>query len=132
MNNNINKLPNDFSAKVMAELGRRIEKRKQKKKIYITVCIIVSVVAVLLTGMFAVFTFYPQIGMEIKSYYTEFINSINAYNSNIVPMVSFKESIDNALAFISNNVMAIICLMDFGILYLVSNVLSKRLHSSRV
>jgi len=132
MNNNINKLPNDFSAKVMAELGRRIEKRKQKKKIYITVCIIVSVVAVLLTGMFALFTFYPQIGMGIKSYYTEFINSINAYNSNIVPMVSFKESIDNALAFISNNVMAIICLMDFGILYLVSNVLSKRLHSSRV
>lgn len=132
MNNNINKLPNDFSTKVMAELGRRIEKREQKKKIYITVCIIVSVVAVLLTGGYALFTFYPQIGMGIKNYYMEFINSINAYNSNVITMVSLKESIDNALAFISNNVMVIICIVDFGILYLFSNILSKHLHSSRV
>lgn len=132
MNNNINKLPDNFSAKVMVELGKRIERRERKKGIYITILIILSTIAVLLTGAFAVIMLYPQIGIEIKNYYMEFIDSINVNNSNIVTMVYLKESIDNALTFISNNIMVIICLVDFGILYLFGNMLSKHLYSKRV
>ena len=132
MNNNINKLPDNFSAKVMAELGKRIDSRMRKKRIYITFIIILSSIAVLLTGAFAVTMFYPQIGIEIKNYYMELINSMNANNSNTVAMAYLKGSVDNAFTFISNNIMVIICLVDFGILYLFGNMLSKYLHVNRV
>ena len=132
MNNNINKLPNNFSANVMAELGKRIERRERKKGIYITILIILSTIAVLLTGAFAVIMFYPQIGIEIKNYYMEFINSMNANSGNTATMISLNGSLDNALNFISNNMMLIICIVDFGILYFFGNILSKHLNSNRV
>lgn len=128
MKNNIDKLPDNFSAKVMVELSKRIEKRERKKGIYITVIIILSTIAVLLTGAFAVLMFYPQIGLDIRNYCMEFINSINANDSSTTAMTFLKGGMDNALIFISNNIMVIICLVDFGILYLFGNVLSKRLH----
>lgn len=132
MNNNINKLPDNFSVKVMAELGKRIERRERKKGKYITALIILSITAVLLTGALAVIMFYPQVGIEIKNYYMEFINSMNSNGGNTVAIISLNESLDNVLNFISNNVMLIICLVDFGILYLFSNILSKHLNNNRV
>ena len=62
----------------------------------------------------------------------EFINSMNANGGNTVAIISLNESLDNVLNFISNNVMLIICLVDFGILYLFSNILSKHLNNNRV
>ncbi|MDO4368444.1 MAG: hypothetical protein Q4C26_07110 [Bacteroidales bacterium] len=132
MNNNINKLPDNFSVKVMAELGKRIERRERKKGKYITALIMLSITAVLLTGALAVIMFYPQVGIEIKNYYMEFINSMNSNGGNTVAIISLNESLDNVLNFISNNVMLIICLVDFGILYLFSNILSKHLNNNRV
>lgn len=132
MNNNINKLPDNFSVKVMAELGKRIERRERKKGKYITAIIMLSITAVLLTGALAVIMFYPQVGIEIKNYYMEFINSMNSNGGNTVAIISLNESLDNVLNFISNNVMLIICLVDFGILYLFSNILSKHLNNNRV
>lgn len=132
MKNNIDKLPDNFSAKVMVELSKRIEKRERKKGIYITVIIILSTITVLLTGAFAVLMFYPQIGLDIRNYFMEFINSINANDGSTTAMTFLKGGMDNALIFISNNIMVIICLVDFGILYFFGNVLSKRLHSNRV
>lgn len=132
MNNNINKFPDNFSVKVMAELGKRIERRERKKGKYITALIILSITAVLITGALAVIMFYPQVGIEIKNYYMEFINSMNSNGGNTVAIISLNESLDNVLNFISNNVMLIICLVDFGILYLFSNILSKHLNNNRV
>ncbi len=132
MNNNINKLPDNFSVKVMAELGKRIERRERKKGKYITALIMLSITAVLLTGALAIIMFYPQVRIEIKNYYMEFINSMNANGGNTVAIISLNESLDNVLNFISNNVMLIICLVDFGILYLFSNILSKHLNNNRV
>lgn len=132
MNNNINKLPDNFSANVMAELGKRIERRERKKGIYITALIILSVIAVFATGAFAVIMFYPQIGIEIKNNYMEFINSMNANSGNTATMISLNGSLDNALNFISNNMMLIICIVDFGILYFFGNILSKHLNGNRV
>ena len=132
MNNNINKLPDNFSVKVMAELGKRIERRERKKGKYITALIMLSITAVLLTGALAVIMFYPQVRIEIKNYYMEFINSMNSNGGNTVAIISLNESLDNVLNFISNNVMLIICLVDFGILYLFSNILSKHLNNNRV
>lgn len=132
MNNNINKFPDNFSVKVMAELGKRIERRERKKGKYITALIMLSITAVLLTGALAVIMFYPQVGIEIKNYYMEFINSMNSNGGNTVAIISLNESLDNVLNFISNNVMLIICLVDFGILYLFSNILSKHLNNNRV
>lgn len=132
MNNNINKLLDNFSVKVMAELGKRIERRERKKGKYITALIMLSITAVLLTGALAVIMFYPQVGIEIKNYYMEFINSMNSNGGNTVAIISLNESLDNVLNFISNNVMLIICLVDFGILYLFSNILSKHLNNNRV
>ena len=67
MNNNINKLPDNFSVKVMAELGKRIERRERKKGKYITALIMLSITAVLLTGALAVIMFCPQVGIEIRN-----------------------------------------------------------------
>ena len=130
MENNINRLPDNFSSLVMAELDRRIEERERKEGIYRAIFVTMASITIVVAAVIAINIFYPQIGMSIKNYYFQFINNINNAPINSELAGYFKDRIGETISFFSKNITIIICLIDLGILYLLSGKLSRYFYLS--
>lgn len=130
MDNNINRLPDNFSSLVMAELDRRIEERERKKGIYRAIFVTMASITIVVAAVIAINIFYPQIGMSIKNYYFQFINNMNNAPINSELAGYFKDRIEETITFFSKNITIIICLIDLGILYLLSGKLSRYFYLS--
>ena len=131
MENNINRLPDNFSSLVMAELDRRIEERERKKEIYRAIFVTMAIITIVVAAVIDINIFYPQIGMSIKNYYSQFINNINNAQINSELAGYFKDRIGETISFFSKNITIIICLIDLGILYLLSGKLSRYFYSKQ-